>query len=103
MFRSQRDICFDPDPDHGVQWQVSDEEARFAKSTQQLVPCEVLWPHLSNRSLLSFASLVRCAAVCTQWRAAVSARYVTLHGCYKDHTLHDIHAADEKEGLLEWL
>ena len=23
--------------------------------------------------------------------------------CYKDHTLDDIHAADEKDGLLEWL
>ena len=55
----------------------------------------------------NFAWLVRCSAVCKQWRVAVrdalSARYVTTHDCYQDKTLDDIHAQDSEEGLLEWL
>jgi hypothetical protein len=34
-------------------------------------------------------------------RGALSARYVTLHRCYKDHTLDDIHATDAKDGMAQ--
>lgn len=72
-----------------------------------ILSSEVLWNLSCERNLLNFVWLVRCSAVCKQWRVAVrdalSARYVTKHRCYQDKTLDDIHAEDSKEGLLEWL
>jgi len=62
--------------------------------------------HLSLSLLCLFLSLV------LSWRAARASigenwplcSIPLLDGCYKDYTLDDIHAADEKEsGLLEWL